>query len=154
MIKSAREAGVTWAQIGEALGITKQAAHDFYRRKVEEQEKYLPELHDDAAARADRSGTLRCSGVYIFHGSPPATIGDLAHQVSTTSGPETFQAIQHTGLPASRSTELHNHPVCANGAGRRKRWGAVKRWMKSERRSVEIRRIVCHRIDFPASAAR
>ncbi|MEW1857473.1 hypothetical protein AB0268_12575 [Pseudarthrobacter oxydans] len=52
VIKSAREAGATWAQIGEALGITKQAAHDFYRRRIEEQEKYLPDLHDAAAARA------------------------------------------------------------------------------------------------------
>ncbi|WP_214941602.1 hypothetical protein [Arthrobacter sp. ISL-85] len=52
VMKSAREGGATWAQIGEALGITKQAAHDFYRRKIEEQEKYLPDLHDTAAARA------------------------------------------------------------------------------------------------------
>jgi hypothetical protein len=52
VIKSAREAGATWTQIGEALGITKQAAHDFYRRRIEEQEKYLPDLHDAAAARA------------------------------------------------------------------------------------------------------
>lgn len=52
VIKSAREAGATWAQSGEALGITKQAAHDFYRRKIEEQEKYLPDLHDAATARA------------------------------------------------------------------------------------------------------
>ena len=52
VIKSAREAGATWAQIGEALGITKQAAHDFYRRRIEEQEKYLPDLHDAAASRA------------------------------------------------------------------------------------------------------
>ena len=52
VMKSAREGGATWAQIGEALGITKQAAHDFYRRKIEEQEKHLPDLHDAAAARA------------------------------------------------------------------------------------------------------
>lgn len=52
VIKSAREAGATWTQIGEALGITKQAAHDFYRRKIEEQEKYEPDVHDSAAARA------------------------------------------------------------------------------------------------------
>lgn len=52
VMKSAREAGATWAQIGEALGITKQAAHDFYRRKLEEQEKYQPDRHDAAAARA------------------------------------------------------------------------------------------------------
>lgn len=52
VMKSAREGGATWAQIGEALGITKQAAHDFYRRKIEEQEKYLPDLHNAVAARA------------------------------------------------------------------------------------------------------
>lgn len=52
VIKSAREAGAAWTRIGEALGITKQAAHDFYRRKIEEQEKYLPVLHDAATARA------------------------------------------------------------------------------------------------------
>lgn len=52
VMKSAREGGATWEQIGEALGITKQAAHDFYQRKIEEQEKYLPHLHDTAAARA------------------------------------------------------------------------------------------------------
>lgn len=52
VMKSARETGATWAQIGEALGISKQAAHDFYRRKIEEQEKNLLDLHDAAAARA------------------------------------------------------------------------------------------------------
>jgi hypothetical protein len=52
VMKSAREGGATWAQIGEVLGITKQAAHDFYRRKLEEQERYLPDLHDAAAAVA------------------------------------------------------------------------------------------------------
>jgi len=52
VMKSAREGGATWAQIGEALGITKQAAHDFYRRKIEEEERHLPDLHDMAAARA------------------------------------------------------------------------------------------------------
>lgn len=52
VMKSAREAGATWAQIGEALGITKQGAYDFYRRKIEEHEKHQPDLHDTAAARA------------------------------------------------------------------------------------------------------
>lgn len=52
VMKTAREGGATWSQIGEALGMTKQAAHDFYRRKIEEQETYLPDLHDAAEARA------------------------------------------------------------------------------------------------------
>ena len=40
--KDVAVSGPTWAQIRESLGITKQAAHDFCRRKIEEQEKYLP----------------------------------------------------------------------------------------------------------------
>jgi predicted DNA-binding protein YlxM (UPF0122 family) len=51
-VKSARETGATWAQIGEALGITKQAAHEVYRRTIEELEKYLPGVHLAESARA------------------------------------------------------------------------------------------------------
>jgi len=40
--KDVAVSGPKWAQIRESLGITKQAAHDFYRRRIEEQEKYLP----------------------------------------------------------------------------------------------------------------
>ncbi|MFK0003558.1 hypothetical protein [Paenarthrobacter sp. NPDC090522] len=50
VMKSAREAGDV-DQIGEALGITTQAAHDFYdadRRRRE----ILPDLHAAAAVRA------------------------------------------------------------------------------------------------------
>ncbi|WP_216699080.1 hypothetical protein [Arthrobacter sp. I3] len=39
--KDVAVSGPKWAQIRESLGITKQAAHDFYRRRIEEQEKYL-----------------------------------------------------------------------------------------------------------------
>ena len=39
--KDVAASGSTWAQIRESLGITK-SAHAFYRRKIEEQEKYLP----------------------------------------------------------------------------------------------------------------
>lgn len=53
----------TWAQIGDALGITKPAAHDVHRRRIEEQEKHLPDLHDAAAAH--RTGRLKapCTGM-------------------------------------------------------------------------------------------
>ena len=51
-IKSAREDGATWEQIGEALGTTKQGAQVAYRRAIEAQEKYAPDFHDTAAARA------------------------------------------------------------------------------------------------------
>jgi hypothetical protein len=51
-IKAAREGGATWEQIGEALGTTKQGAQQAYRRAIEHQEKYVPDMHDAAAARA------------------------------------------------------------------------------------------------------
>ena len=44
VIRDAREMGASWSQIGEALGISKQGAQDFYQRKVAEQEKYVPDF--------------------------------------------------------------------------------------------------------------
>jgi len=52
VIKSAREADATWTQIGEALGITKQAAHNFYHRKYRRAGEVPVDLHDAAAAPA------------------------------------------------------------------------------------------------------
>lgn len=52
VMREAREAGASWSEIGEALGMTKQGAQDWYRRKLVEQEKYVGDLHDTAAARA------------------------------------------------------------------------------------------------------
>lgn len=51
-MKSAREDGATWEQIGEVLGTSKQGAQLAYRRAIELQEKYVPDFHDTAAARA------------------------------------------------------------------------------------------------------
>lgn len=50
-MRRAREQGATWRQIGEALGMTRQAATDYYRRTIAEQERYNPQ-HDAARARA------------------------------------------------------------------------------------------------------
>ena len=55
-IKSAREDGATWAEIGKALGTTKQGSEQAYRRAIEAQEKYAPDFHDTAAARAVLDG--------------------------------------------------------------------------------------------------
>ena len=52
VMQQAREEGASWSEIGEALGMSKQAAHDWYRRKIEHQEKYAPDFHDAARARA------------------------------------------------------------------------------------------------------
>ncbi|MFF0267692.1 hypothetical protein [Kribbella sp. NPDC004536] len=38
MIRQARAEGSSWSQVGAALGMSKQAAYDFYRRKVDQQE--------------------------------------------------------------------------------------------------------------------
>ncbi|MDQ0241405.1 hypothetical protein [Arthrobacter bambusae] len=52
VIQEAREHGASWDEIGAALGISKQGAHDFYRRAIEQQETYLPDTHDATRARA------------------------------------------------------------------------------------------------------
>jgi hypothetical protein len=51
-IKSAREDGATWEQVGEVLGTSKQGALNAYTRAIEHQEKHVPDLHDAASARA------------------------------------------------------------------------------------------------------
>lgn len=38
VMRDAREDGATWEEIGAALGMTKQGAQDFYRRRIEEYE--------------------------------------------------------------------------------------------------------------------
>lgn len=51
-IKSAREDGATWEQIGQVLGTSKQGALNAYTRAIEAQEKYVPDFHDADAARS------------------------------------------------------------------------------------------------------
>jgi hypothetical protein len=38
MMRQAREEGSSWSQVGTALGVSKQAAYDFYRRKLDQQD--------------------------------------------------------------------------------------------------------------------
>ncbi|MEL7978361.1 hypothetical protein AAG589_21020 [Isoptericola sp. F-RaC21] len=57
VIRAAREAGETWEAIGTALGISKQGAQDYYRRKIEQQERYAGDLHDAERARAALGGS-------------------------------------------------------------------------------------------------
>ncbi len=52
VIQAAREQGAEWAEIGAALGISKQAAWEFYKRKIEAQETYVGDHHDTARARS------------------------------------------------------------------------------------------------------
>lgn len=52
VMQDAREEKTSWAEIGDALGISRQGAYDFYRRAVEDQERYVPGfLHDASCAR-------------------------------------------------------------------------------------------------------
>lgn len=44
VMQFAREEGASWSEIGAALGISKQAAHHFYRRKIEWQQHYADNL--------------------------------------------------------------------------------------------------------------
>lgn len=52
VMRDAREAGNSWTTIGAALDMTKQGALDWYKRKIADQEKYLPNFHDTDRARA------------------------------------------------------------------------------------------------------
>lgn len=52
VMREAREAGASWTQVGAALGMTKQGAQDWYRRKIELQEQHVGDLHDAGRARA------------------------------------------------------------------------------------------------------
>jgi hypothetical protein len=51
MMRQAREEGSSWSQVGAALGMSKQAAYDFYRRKLDQQDK----SPDPATASSPRS---------------------------------------------------------------------------------------------------
>lgn len=52
MLRAAREAGASRAEISAALGMSKQGAQDWYRRKIADQERYVGVLHDGKRARA------------------------------------------------------------------------------------------------------
>jgi hypothetical protein len=51
MMRQAREEGSSWSQVGMALGMSKQAAYDFYRRKLDQQD----ESPDPGTASSERS---------------------------------------------------------------------------------------------------
>jgi hypothetical protein len=57
VMQAAREAGATWTELGQALNTTRQGAYDYYRRRVTEQEQYVPDVHDADRARAALGGT-------------------------------------------------------------------------------------------------
>jgi len=50
MMRQAREEGASWSQVGGALGMSKQAAYDFYQRKLDQQD-----ASGDAAGSTARS---------------------------------------------------------------------------------------------------
>ncbi|MEU3015594.1 hypothetical protein [Nocardia asteroides] len=57
VMQAAREAGASWTAIGDALGMSKQGALDWYKRKIEQQERHVPaNLHDADRARAALTG--------------------------------------------------------------------------------------------------
>ncbi|QRP49058.1 hypothetical protein [Amycolatopsis sp. FDAARGOS 1241] len=56
VMRDAREAGDSWSKIGDALGMTKQGAQDWYKRKIDDQERFVPDFHDTARSRAALEG--------------------------------------------------------------------------------------------------
>lgn len=51
VMRAAREAGASWSEIGAALGMSKQGAQDWYRRKIAEQEEHAPDFYDRKRAQ-------------------------------------------------------------------------------------------------------
>jgi hypothetical protein len=52
-MRQAREEGSSWSQVGAALGMSRQAAYDFYRRRLDqEHEPVAPDSYDVARSRA------------------------------------------------------------------------------------------------------
>ena len=49
VIQDAREAGASWTEIGAALGVTKQGAHDWYRRAIAKRAE-IDQAHDTQRA--------------------------------------------------------------------------------------------------------
>jgi hypothetical protein len=53
MMRQAREEGSSWSQVGTALGVSKQAAFDFYRRKLDQQDETVdPGTNSSPRSRA------------------------------------------------------------------------------------------------------
>jgi hypothetical protein len=51
-MQRAREQGASWSQIGDALGMSKQGAQNWYARTIAEQERIVGRYHDAERARA------------------------------------------------------------------------------------------------------
>jgi hypothetical protein len=52
MMRQAREEGASWTEVGQALGMSKQAAHDFYRRRIEQPEHDASDSYSASRTRA------------------------------------------------------------------------------------------------------
>jgi hypothetical protein len=52
MMRQAREEGASWTDVGQALGMSKQAAYDFYRRRTEQNKHAVPGSYNAAQRRA------------------------------------------------------------------------------------------------------
>jgi hypothetical protein len=52
MMRQAREEGSSWSEVGMALGVSKQAAYEFYRRKLDQQDASTKEESSSPRSRA------------------------------------------------------------------------------------------------------
>ena len=55
LIRAAREQGASWQQVGDALGISRQAAHQSYVVTIELQKEHLGQQHDTVRSEAVRT---------------------------------------------------------------------------------------------------
>ena len=52
MMRQARQEGASWTDVGQALGMSKQAAYDFYRRRTGQHEHAVAGSYNAARTRA------------------------------------------------------------------------------------------------------
>jgi hypothetical protein len=118
-IQQAREEGWSWAEIGAALGMSKQAAWELYRTAIEHQEHYVPDLHDadralgDDGVHTDRErdgGTMSkladAERYLITERDHPITVRELARhlQVHRTTAGDYLHQLRREGRAEVAST--------------------------------------------------
>jgi len=127
VMRDAREEGASWSQIGEALGMSKQGAQDYYRRRTAEQEQHAPDF-DDRSRSLTVEGDAAAAGPqhdeYYRQAAPP--YADPQHgdfvlvMLDAFRGPDgEFAAADVVTVDTARPNEVEvEQPERLGGGGR------------------------------------
>jgi hypothetical protein len=112
-VHAARNSGASWSQIGDALGVSKQAAQQ--RRTDAQFERYTPRARHALVLAQDRARTLKHDQITTRH-LLLGVIGDpegLAAKVIVAIGgsPEAVKAAVHAQLPPGEAKPASHLPL-------------------------------------------